>query len=219
MTEWWQDLKSAERRIHSQCGEEGVIAAIFTRIGTTNRVCVDIGAGDPVEYSNTRALLDVGWTGHLFDCKPSGHAHQAKFNAENACDILASYGVPSEFDLLCIDIDGIDWYVLRAILAGGYKPRVIVAEINCNLPADPPMTVAYDPDFTFDGSLYHGGSLGAYRVLGGAFGYLLVHQTGLLNCFLIRKDCLPEGAQAGELGFFQFTAHEGDKLNRQWVPV
>lgn len=220
MTGWWQDLKSAEQRIRSQCGEDGVIAAIFTRIGAQSRFLVDIGAGDFAEYSNTRPLLRAGWRGELFDCRPSGHARQERFTAENTCDILDKYNVPRQFDLLSLDIDGMDWYVLRALLEGGYSPRVIVAEFNCSREADPPLVVAYNADHVPDGTNFHGATLGAYRVLGERHGYLLVHQCGLLNCILIRKDCLPPDATApGDLGFFRFDAEPGDPLLREWVPA
>lgn len=219
MTEWWQDLKSHEARVYSQCGEDGVIAEIFAHIGAKTRTLVDIGAGDRFSNSNTRALLQEGWKGHLFDVQPFPEVHAERFTAENACSILAECKVPTEVDLLSLDIDGVDWYVLRSLLDGGYRPRVIVVEFVCGLPADPPVAVKYDPAFRFDGCMYHGASLGAYRVLGEAYGYLLVHQCGLLNAVLIRKDCLPEGATAGDLGFFQFQAESGDPLKREWVPV
>jgi hypothetical protein len=214
---WWQNLAGQEKRIYSQCGEDGVIEAIFANIGTTNRILVDIGAGDYFAYSNTRHLLQTGWTGELFDCAPHGHVHQERFNAENACELLAYYNVTREPDLLSIDIDGIDWYVLRAILRGGYRPRVIVAEFNCSLLAEPPVTVEYDPAFQHDGTSYCGCSLGAYRVMGEKHGYLLAHQCGLLNAVLIRKDCLPPEAVAGDLRAFVLTTHAADHLNRPWV--
>jgi hypothetical protein len=217
MTEWWQNLKACEKRIHSQCGEDGVLAEIFKHIIPLDPCLVDIGAGDYTDYSNTRPLLDAGWDGELFDVKPSDHANCERFTAENACALLEKYDVPKNLTLLCIDIDGIDWYVLKALLEGGYKPWVIVCEVNCNVPADPPVTVAYDPAFAFDGSLYHGASLGAYRDLGAAHGYLMVHQCGLLNAIMIRRDCLPDWADAADLGFFQFAAHNGDTINRAWV--
>jgi hypothetical protein len=215
--EWWQNLKAAERIRYSQCGEEGVIEEIFRHVVPVDRVLVDIGANDHYSYSNTRLLIDAGWTGHMFDVVPFKGVHAERFTAENTCELLSKYGVPKTFELLSLDIDGIDWHVLKALLEGGYRPWVIVCEINCNVPADPPVTVANDPAFVFDGSLYHGASLGAYRDLGAAHGYLLVHQCGLLNAVMVRRDLLPEGAEAGDLGFFQFAAHSGDPLKREWV--
>jgi hypothetical protein len=217
VTPWWQNLKAAEKRTYSQCGEEGVIDEIFNHVAPVDRVLVDIGAGDTYSNSNTRLLLNAGWRGELFDVQPYTHLHCEHITAENVCAVMAKYDVPMSFELLSLDIDGIDWYVLKALLEGGYRPWVVVVEFQCALPADPPVVVVYDADFKHDGSMYHSGSLGAYRALGEAHGYLLVHQCGLLNAVLIRKDCLPDDAVAGDLGFFTFQAEYGDSLNRPWV--
>ena len=40
------------------------------------------------------------------------------------------FKVPQEFDLLSVDTDAYDWFMIEAILQGGYHPRVIVTEFN-----------------------------------------------------------------------------------------
>ncbi len=40
------------------------------------------------------------------------------------------YKVPLSFDLLSIDTDFKDFWILRELLLAGYRPRVIVMEIN-----------------------------------------------------------------------------------------
>lgn len=54
---------------HSQHGEQSTILAYFggKRYGTF----LDIGANDGVRYSNTRALVDLGWFGTYVDPSPS----------------------------------------------------------------------------------------------------------------------------------------------------
>ncbi len=46
---------------YSQWGEEAIIKAILGRIGAENRWCCEIGAGDGIFLSNTKALIDAGW--------------------------------------------------------------------------------------------------------------------------------------------------------------
>ena len=53
-------------KVYSQNDEDGIIAEIFNRIGTTNKVFVEFGVGDGLE-NNTLALLFQGWTGLWID--------------------------------------------------------------------------------------------------------------------------------------------------------
>src|SRR5215472_9002505 len=57
-------------KVHSQSDEDGIIAKIFSRIGTTNRVFVEIGVEVGTEC-NTRQLLDRGWSGLWIEGEPS----------------------------------------------------------------------------------------------------------------------------------------------------
>src|SRR5262245_463118 len=47
---------------YSQCDEDGILAEIFRRIGTTDKSFVEFGIGDGLE-NNTIALLFDGWHG------------------------------------------------------------------------------------------------------------------------------------------------------------
>ena len=49
-------------KVYSQNWEDGIIQEIFRRIGTTNKVFVEFGAGDGLE-NNTLALLFLQWKG------------------------------------------------------------------------------------------------------------------------------------------------------------
>src|SRR5262245_12387514 len=70
-------LMNFERRVFSQNGEDGVIEEIFRRIGTTNRVFVEIGCGSGIE-NNTRFLLEHGgWSGLWIDAA-SGNVEEAR---------------------------------------------------------------------------------------------------------------------------------------------
>jgi hypothetical protein len=56
-----------ERREYSQNGEDGIIAAVFAKIGTTNRVCVEFGVEDGLQCNCRYLLKHRGWTGLLMD--------------------------------------------------------------------------------------------------------------------------------------------------------
>ena len=61
----FDDPRRLERsgfRVHSQYDEDGIISEIFRRIGTTNRQCIEFGAGNGTENC-TGFLLMQGWKG------------------------------------------------------------------------------------------------------------------------------------------------------------
>lgn len=51
------DINQFERKIYSQYGEDGIIDFIFSKIGTTNKYLVELGAADGIEC-NTRVFLE-----------------------------------------------------------------------------------------------------------------------------------------------------------------
>src|SRR5438128_46886 len=59
-------LEQHERRVYSQNGEDGVLEAIFTVIGVTNRFLVEFGCADAVEC-NGAYWLERGWQGLFMD--------------------------------------------------------------------------------------------------------------------------------------------------------
>src|SRR5512135_8523 len=59
-------LHRFEHQVYSQNGEDGAVAEIFRRIGTTDKFFVEIGVGDGLE-NNTVNLLSEGWRGVWVD--------------------------------------------------------------------------------------------------------------------------------------------------------
>lgn len=142
----------AERayNIYSQEGADGILEAIFEKIGETNRFCCEFGAADGLWFSNTRRLIDQGWSGLLIEGDPVPYAkleeryrdHPGvstanawiKPRGEDSIDsYLEFYNAPKGLDLLVIDIDGQDYYVFNGLAR--HRPRVIMCEYDQN--ADP----------------------------------------------------------------------------------
>jgi len=186
-------IQKFESRTFSQNGEDGVIAAIFDAIGSTNQYVVEFGAGVGGEECNTRLLIEQGWTGLRMDGvdqpEPSD-IRQEFITAENINELFVKYAVPDEFDLLSIDIDSNDYWILRAI-DERYRPRVLVMEYNASLGPVARKTIPYDPNHVWDVSSFYGASLGALAAAAGDRGYSLIgcERVGV-NCFFVRNDCL-----------------------------
>lgn len=195
-------------RCTSQNDEDGIIDEIFRRIGTTNREFVEFGVEEGLE-NNTFALLLAGWGGLWIEADSAavaairGTFHEplaagrlrvveAFVTAESIDELLERGGVPSEPDLLSVDIDGNDYWVWKAMKR--IRPRVVVIEYNASLGRSARVVSPYDPQGRWDhASMAFGASLGALEALGREKGYALVacNITGV-NAFFVRTDCVGE---------------------------
>ncbi|KQZ69968.1 hypothetical protein ASD66_09765 [Nocardioides sp. Root151] len=195
------DLSRHEQRVFSQNGEDGVIIEIFNRIGVTNRHFVEFGIQDGTE-GNAVLLADVfGWSGLFIegDEELSGLLQRkyadtavtclcAMVSASNVNDLFASAGVPTEPDLVSIDIDGNDVYVWDALTE--FRPRVVVIEYNSGIDEPGPVAQPHTPDRGWDGTGAFGANLAALDVVAARRGYRLAY-TDLsgVNAFYVREDC------------------------------
>lgn len=80
---------------------------------------------------------------------------------ESIISIFLQENVPLYADILKIDIDGYDLSVLRKILEGNYRPKIIIAEINEKIPPPVWFEIKYSKDYCWDGSHCFGFSLEA----------------------------------------------------------
>ncbi len=200
-------LSRYERQIFSQSGEDGIIEEIFARIGTTNQFFVEFGVGNGLE-NNSVYLLAKGWRGYWIDANPEWIPNieedfrallatkqllvqQAFITAENIESLFQWANVPDEFDLLCIDIDGNDYWVWKAIAS--YRPRVVVIEYNALFGPGVRWARQYDPAATWNRTSYYGASLKSLEVLGNDKGYHLVGcNFAGVNAFFVRQDLISD---------------------------
>jgi len=192
-------------RCHSQFEEDGILLYLFSIIGATNRTAVEICAGDGIQCNTANLIINHGWKGFLFDGElnnvEKGQKYyaankktflwppaftQAWITAENVNEILKSAGVQGKIDLLSLDIDGMDYWVWKAIDC--IQPRVIVCETHNVIPSEKALTVPYDAGFVVKTPDYHSASLAAMAKLAAEKGYRLVgtHRYGF-NAFFVRN--------------------------------
>lgn len=192
-------------KVYSQNEEDGMIAEIFNRIGTTNKFFIEFGVQDGLEC-NTHFLLFQGWEGVYMEgsteyCEkivknfkiPLEKGQLTLLNsfitAENINDLIAQTKAKDlvEIDLLSIDIDGNDYHIFNAISI--IKPRVIVIEFNGRFPPPVEYIMPYDASWCWDGTEQHGASLESMTKLAMQKGYTLVATTLKgVNAFFVRAD-------------------------------
>lgn len=127
-----------QRNVTSQFGEDGLIEAVFGRIGITNSWCFEVGAADGLYCSNTKTLRDAGWHSVLIEADPMQFAKLESLREPNALlfheaitqknfeGLLQQTALPSDADLGVLDIDGMEYWVWEAMRH--YRPRVMLVE-------------------------------------------------------------------------------------------
>ncbi|HLP40161.1 MAG TPA: hypothetical protein VK465_01530 [Fibrobacteria bacterium] len=209
----------------SNFGEEAVIQNLLARSRIRHRFCVDIGAGDGEQSSNTCFLYRQGWAGLSVEWDGGRFARmawryagfrdarllRARVTPGNVNDLLAGAETPREFGFLSLDIDSYDHFVLDRLL-GAYRPAVICAEINEKVPPPVRFTVRWDPTHAWAFDHFYGQSLSSLEDLGLRHGYVLV---GLEynNAFLVPADSGIPGLSA-EAAYRRGYLDRPDRLAR-----
>jgi hypothetical protein len=199
-------LKSGYR-VYSQADEDGILHEIFRRIGEGQRTFLELGVGNGLE-NNTLFLLIQGWNGIWIEGSERKAAASKKnlavqiaegrlqieqnfITAPTIDQKIASLNAGHDVDLLSIDLDGNDYYVLDAIRS--ISPQVIVAEYNSKFPPDVPWIIEYNESHRWDGTDYFGASLKSLELLLTKRGYALVGCNIVgTNAFFVRTDLVNE---------------------------
>lgn len=169
---------------------DGMLLFLLARGGFTNRVSVDIGAGDGINGNTANLILFHGFRGFMIDGSPESldigrQAHaaigrglpptfiHALVTSGNINGLLQQHGAPERVDVLSIDIDSVDLYIAKAI---AIVARIIVVEFNNLWGPDESMSVPNVDGFERDLGefLYGGASLAAFNKTLTAKGYKLV---------------------------------------------
>lgn len=199
---------AAQFRVLSQNGEDGILWLLFAVLGVTNKRAVEMCAGAGIECNAANLIVNHGWEGFLFDGDPTNvrlgreffarcqdtrveppRMIQAWITAENVNALLSDAGVTGQVDLLSLDLDGVDYWIWKALDA--VEPRVVVVEYNNLWGPDDAVTVPYSANFvaqsSADGPDYAGASLAAFVKLAREKGYRLVGaERHGFNAFFVR---------------------------------
>lgn len=221
---WIKQLQNMGRKVYSQGNQDGFIEYVFKKIGTTNKFCVEFGfnAFNLIGGSGSnvaRLVLEDGWNQLLLDScfdNPFINLHKQLLTPENIVSVFKKYKVPNEPDYISIDVDGIDLWLFRAILVGGYRPRLVSVEYNSNFPINFNYTVKKD-FLGWNGDANYGASFLALIMMAKEFGYYPVCVESTLDVFFLREDLfnnedIPQWDSFSE--FTNISLHNSSTLQR-----
>jgi len=199
--------RSAGMQVYSQGNQDGILQTIFEHIGTTNRRFVEFGFGyegrnlteEVMDHAamglNTRLLSKRGWSGLYFDAEISAPAFRvvkATLTEDNIGQTFEAHGVPKDIDYISLDVDSVDYWLLRGLFRAGYRPRVLSTEFNPNFPAD--ALITFQPEWhPWTKRRVYGASAGAMNKLASENGYVPVRiMQEMLDIFFVRRDVLEQ---------------------------
>jgi hypothetical protein len=218
-------MKNFEKKIFSQNGEDGIIEHIFNTIGVTNKIAVEFGvsAGGSGLQTNTRLLAEKGWATIWFDGEESSNLPpNCKFSVkfltpDNIVETFKENGVPLEFDLLSIDVDGNDYHLREALC--DFKPRVCIMEYNGYFTGTSEYIMPLNNEYRWKGQRNFGASLKSYQQQADRLGYDLVYcDSRGINAFFVRKDVNKFTPKSSENAFVKIYKVKDEKnLLDNWI--
>jgi len=195
-------------RVFSQGKQDGILESIFSALNVTSGTSVEIGAWDGITFSNTRNLLKKGWHGGYIEANREKFLELEKnlqgFSAAALNDMVSlesgntldnaieKMGLTSDLTLLCIDIDGNDYWVFESLQNN--HPWVICIEYNAYLDPTSRQSLPYISDYSWTGGFCYGASAGALFHLAKKKGYSLVAFEPGLDLFFVRDDKLNDSS-------------------------
>ena len=187
----------------SQSDEDGITIEILSRIESLQSgTFAEFGVGDGTE-NNTLVLKALGWRGFWVGGeKLAILAHQPKesfsyirawVTRDNVVD-LAKEGLgfsgESSIDVISMDLDGNDIYLIEKLLEGGFRPKLFITEYNAKFPPPVRWQIEYDEGHVWRRDDYFGASICSLTDLFERYGFFLVccnAHTGS-NAFFIRNE-------------------------------
>ena len=200
-----KNINDLDYKIFSQNGEDGIIDYLLYSLKIDKPKFVEIGIGDYSEC-NTRFLFErTSPKGLVVDCIEDLKVKVSKnvklwraditilekfISSKNINLILKKYGFDKNIDLFSLDVDGIDYWILKELPRNFSKIAII--EFNSTFGSEKEVTVPYKENF--DRSKYHysnlcyGASLKAINNIMKKKGFIFIG-TNLhrINAFFVSK--------------------------------
>lgn len=206
-------LKDYGFSVWSQTDEDGILGFLVSRLDLSKPRCLEIGAGNFLE-SNFRFLAEV-MNASVFAVDAREDLarevrklvvtwqapvvpHQTWVTPGNINEIIDQSAADiGEIDILSVDLDGNDYWVLEA--ANLENIKLVMVENNPLFAGSLPVSVPRNDSFyRFDAhhsGLYWGASLGAFVHLLESRGFQLVGRNGKgFNAFFVKIEIVAEDA-------------------------
>ena len=194
--------------IFTKNNEDGILLSIIKEIGCENNFFIDIGSNDCVNSNCANLAFHHGWKGCFIDgnkrvLNRGKYIYGKHFNGlisdfcfinaivtvENINLIISQLVGFNKIDLLCIDLDGNDYFIWDAINV--INPKIVLVEVQVekgNLEFIPNSNTEFE---LFESDTPKGASPLSMVLLANKKGYELVSANkGGFNLFFVKKEFL-----------------------------
>ena len=156
----YKNINQAELRVFSQFGEDGIIDFLIEKLNIKFAKFVEVGTSDYSE-SNTRFLFETGKSeGLIIDSDEKLHSKVKSLfqlwrgnlkilpmfvDSDNLLKTLEKFNFSKNLDLFSLDVDGIDYWLIKKL--PNKISKIFVAEYNANFGSTLEVTVPYSEKF------------------------------------------------------------------------
>lgn len=196
----------------SQSGGDGIIDFLLSYIKAPNRYFIEIGSSDGLENNSSCLAFAKKYSGLMIEGNPEKSQRAKKYlgrfnwgvqyinsfvDKENIGLLLKKESLYSNPDFYSQDIDGVDYYIMEAVMNSGFRPKVICVEFNSTYGPSMELTIDYKPDFNYweahPSHLYFGVSIGGWKKFFKKFNYEFVTvDTNGVDAFFVDRNQLNE---------------------------
>lgn len=183
---------SYEYKKYSQNLEDGIIQTMIARLNQRNSVAIEIGSGNGTENMLRNLIENHGYTGIGYDMlaavwlHPNYKHNVIQISLSNIKDVMSEWPTLSP-DFFSLDIDSIDFWILKELLKNNFLPSIICVEYLSYY--GPDLICAVKPNLDHYHARNCGASLSAFKTLLNLFNYkfLTVDSKGV-NAFFYLTD-------------------------------
>lgn len=185
-------IQKKEFRVYSQFGDDGIIQWLIYALNIEKGNFIEFGVGDYYESNTHFLLINNRFSGFVMDGSKENvdtvrksemywryklNAHQHFIDKDNVQSLLAESGF-KKIELLHIDLDGNDYWILDALDLSDLDPDILILEYNSTFGKKRAITVPYESNFNrmnahYSGK-YFGASLSALNNLAAKKGYYFI---------------------------------------------
>lgn len=215
-------IQEKEFRVYSQFGDDGIIQWLLNTLNIHRGRFIEFGVGDYYESNTHFLLIHDRFAGFVMDgsiknidaVKKSSiywryklDARHAFIDRDNVQSLLAESGF-EKIELLHIDLDGNDYWILDSLDLSNLDPDILILEYNATFGNDRSISVPYDPKFDrmiahYSGK-YFGASLPAFNYLAQSKGYYFVGcNSAGNNAYFLANRFLPTIPKTNVVDGFQ----------------
>lgn len=191
-------------------------------LGIEGGQIVDIAASDGWTNSSTVNFFSSDkWTGLAVEAEPmrffklaynykdfsGANLFRGKVSPEFTPFLLRAAGIKENFEILNLDIDSFDYFLLEALLKDGFRPLVASVEFNPAFPLGVFFAKHFYEEALWDGSEFYGCSLSAWLELLLPYGYELTQIADNNAIFAMNREGII-GLEARQKALSEFSSRE-----------